>query len=193
MDGTLVFAAQYRDSAGTPHSCFIFSGDGGGTWTVSAPAIAAGNPDAAPTSESQIAQLPDGSLLISMRNEAKTGKRAWAVYRWKDGLPDGQWGDPWFRVADPTCMASLVRHQAGLLLFSNPNSAKARVALTVRASVDGGMVWTDGRVIEPGPSGYSCMTILGDGSIGILYETGRNTELETLTFTRFTLDWLLSP
>jgi sialidase-1 len=63
----------------------------------------------------------------------------------------------------------------------------------VRASVDGGLVWTNGRVIEPGPSGYSCMTVLGDGSVGVLYETGRSTELETLTFARFTLDWLLSP
>lgn len=185
--GALVFAAQYRDADGTPRSCFLYSTDGGGSWAASAAAI----PDGVPTSEAQIAELPDGSLLMSMRNESRSGKRAWARYAWTDSLANGAWSEPWFAVTDPTCMASLVRHPIGLLLHSNPNSAAERVALTVRASVDGGRIWTDGRVIDPGPSGYSCMAVLPDGSVGVLYEAGRATELETLTFARFTIDWLL--
>jgi sialidase-1 len=186
-DGTLVFAAQYRDSAGAPRSCLLYSGDGGKGWALTPPAI----PGRVPTSEAQVAELPDGGLLLSMRDESRAGTRAWARFTPGRGMADGAWSEPWFAVADPTCMAGLVKHPEGPLLFSNPDSPDRRVALTVRASIDGGRIWTDGRLIEPAPSGYSCMTVLPDSSIGLLYETGRASELETLTFARFTLDWLL--
>ncbi len=185
-DGTLVFAAQFRDAEGTPHSCFIFSTDGGDTWTISPPAI----PARPPTSESQIAELADGSLLLSMRDESRSGTRAWARFTWKDDLAKGTWGEPWSAVADPTCMASLIRHPDGPLLFSNPNSAKERVALTIRTSMDDGTTWSSGRVLDPRPCAYSCMTVLSDGSIGVLYECGDTSNIETLTFARFPLEWV---
>jgi sialidase-1 len=193
-DGTLIFAAQYRDAAGPPHSCFIYSRDHGETWTISPPAI----PDAPPTSEAQIAELADGSLLLTMRNESRAGIRAWARWEWSETKKDdasqrgqpqnpkrGQWSEPWFTVPDPTCMASLVRHPNGTLLFSNPNSTKQRVAMTIRTSADGGRTWSDGQLLDPRGSMYSCMTILNDGQIGILYEVEG-----TLTFARFPLSWV---
>jgi sialidase-1 len=186
-DGTLVFAAQFRDAEGAPHSCFIYSSDGGDTWTISPPAI----PTGPPTSESQIAELADGSLLLSMRDESRSGKRAWAIFSWTNDLSQGTWGEAWFTVSDPTCMASLVRHPTGRLLFSNPNSAKRRVALTIRASTDDGKTWSDGRLLDPRPCAYSCMTVLNDGSIGGLYECGDNSSNETLAFARFPLEWVL--
>lgn len=185
-DGTLVFAAQFRDAEGAPHSCFIFSTDGGDTWTISPPAI----PAKPPTSESQIAELADGSLLLSMRDESRGGKRAWAKFTWKDNLAQGKWGEPWFTVPDPTCMASLVSHPKGPLLFSNPNSAKQRVALTLRTSTDGGNTWSNGRLLDPRPCAYSCLTVLQDGSIGVLYECGDESNIETLSFARFPLTWV---
>ena len=187
-DGTLVFAAQFRDGAGVAHSCFIHSSDGGETWAVSAPAI----PGKPPTSEAQIAELSDGSLLLSMRNEARTGKRAWARYTWKDDLAKGRWSEHWLDVPDPTCMASLIRHPTGSLLFSNPNSAKQRVALTIRASADDGKTWSDGRLLDPRWSMYSCMTVLSDGSIGILYEGVDEKKVGCLHFARFPLEWVTS-
>ena len=103
-DGTLVFPAQYkvtvgdaaaRSPAGKPHSCFIASRDGGRTWRISPAAI----PDGIPTSEAAIAELSDGGLLLSMRNESRSGERAWA--KWQraasgDGKPttdilQGRW------------------------------------------------------------------------------------------------------
>jgi len=41
-----------------------------------------------------------------------------------------------------------------------------------------------------GPSGYSCLAVLPDGSIGCLYERGNKHPYETITFAHFTLDWL---
>lgn len=187
-DGTLVFAAQYRDADGVAHSCFIYSSDGGWNWTVSAPAI----PGRRPTSESQIVQLKDGSLLLSMRDESHSGLRAWAKYTWKKNLADGTWSAPWFEVPDPTCMASLIRHPEGLLLFSNPNSPRERKDLTIRTSADGGKTWSAGRLIDPRLCAYSCMTVLKDGRIGILYECGNQTSIDKLTFARFPLSWALN-
>jgi hypothetical protein len=64
-DGTLVFPAQFKGSNNVPHSCFIASRDHGATWNLSPAAI----PATPPTSESAIAELADGSLLLSMRDE----------------------------------------------------------------------------------------------------------------------------
>lgn len=186
-DGTLVFAAQFRDADGAAHSCFVFSRDAGKTWRISPPAA----PDKPPTSESQIVQLDDHTLLLSMRDESRSGKRLWNRFTWKNDLETGQWGVPWSDVPDPTCMASLVRHPTGTLLFSNPNSSKKRIDLTVRVSLDNGKKWSAGRLIQPGPCAYSCMAALPDGQIGILYECGEKSGIETLTFARFPLDWVL--
>ena len=188
-NGTLVFPAQYKGADNVPHSCFIASTDGGETWKISPPAIAA----KPPTSEAQIAQLPDGALVLTMRDESRSGTRAWARWDWKDDVLSGAWSESWSVVPDPTCMASLVAHPGGKLLFSNPNSSRQRVAMTIRASDDGGKTWTDGRLLDPRPSAYSCMTVLKDGRIGILYETGDKQITETLTFARFPLDWVLQP
>lgn len=185
-DGTLVFPAQFKDANSVPHSCFVFSADHGQSWKISPAAI----PAKPPTSEAQVAQLADGSLLLSMRNEARAGKRAWAQWTWSGKLENGQWSEPWLAVIDPTCMASLVRHPHGELLISNPNSAKTRVNLTIRTSADGGKTWSDGRLLDSRPCAYSCMTVLKDGQVGILYEAGKGA-VETLTFARFPLEWVL--
>lgn len=177
-DGSLVFPAQYRDENAMAHSCFIASRDGGEIWKISPPAI----PSAIPTSESAIAQLEDGSLLLSMRNESRAGIRAWARWEWKEDLLNGKWSEPWYVATEPTCMASLIRGPRGNLLFSNPNHPQRRVALTVRQSQDGGKSWDEGRVLEPNGAMYSCMTVLRDGRIGILYESAA---AEGLVFARF--------
>jgi sialidase-1 len=185
-DGTLVFAAQFRDADGTPHSCFIFSSDNGDHWTVSPPAIPA-NP---PTSESQLAQVADGSLLLSMRDESRSGQRLWASFNWNDELASGKWSDPWRTVPDPTCMASLVAHRDGPLVYSHVNSPRERIGLAIRTSSDGGKSWSAGRVLDKRPCAYSCLSMLDNGSVGVLYECGDKHPYETLTFARFPLSWL---
>ena len=182
-DGTLVFPAQFKGADNLPHSCFIASRDGGTTWKISPAAI----PSSPPTSESAIVELADGSLLLTMRNESRAGVRAWARWEWRDDVMNGKWSEPWLTVTDPTCMASLIRHPHGELIFSNPNHTQRRVALTIRTSTDAGRTWSNGRLLDPSGSMYSSLTVMRDGRIGVLYESG---DTAGLVFARFPLDWV---
>lgn len=183
-DGTLVVPAQYRKEDGRTHSCLLWSEDHGETWRISAPATG----EKITTSECQVAELADGSLLLTMRGR----KRTWARYTWKGSLENGQWSAPWFGPDDPICQASLLALSSGDLLFSNPSSKRYRMNLTIRYSNDEGRTWSNGRVLDPRPSSYSCMTMLKDGRIGILYEAGDSYAAEALHFAVFSPAWIRS-
>ena len=93
-------------------------------------------------------------------------------------------------LVDPGCNASIVRYTSRAdgyardrLLFSNASSPDGRRNLAVRVSYDEGRTWTGGKVIDPGPSAYSSLTVCRDGSIGVLYEPGYG----AVRFARFTL------
>ena len=92
---------------------------------------------------------------------------------------------------DPGCNGAIIRYTSvqdgyakNRLLFSNANSFSGRTNLSVRISYDEGKTWSDGRVVDPGNSAYSDMTICPDGSIGILYEPGYG----EVRFTSITLE-----
>jgi len=196
-EGILVFPAQYRDAGGTPRSNFIYSDDRGATWNHGPPAIASGSPE---TTESQIIELDNGDLLISMRNHAGLSKRLWCIYSWNhatETIADGSWGTPWHEQTCPTVMASVERYRSTLdghpwsgLLFSNPDNT-SRSKMSIRLSLDEGLTWPYNRKIDDRPAGYSCMTLLPDGDIGLLYETGDSSYAETLTFVRFPIEWIV--
>lgn len=185
-DGTLVFPAQFKDSTGKASSCFIYSQDQGEKWQISPPAI----PGTPLTSESQIVQRSDGSLLMTMRNETRDPQRAWSCWQWTNHLANGNWVDTRLDVTDPVCMAGLTRHPSGVLLLSNNNSNR-RERMTIRYSKDEGQTWSNGRLLDPRPSAYSCIATMANGDIGILYECGDNRSTETLTFATFPLEWVV--
>lgn len=133
-------------------------------------------PCAGPTSEAQIAETKDG-MLISMRDESRSGQRKWQ--RWNGET----WSKPWWHLPDPVCQASLIRHPDGTLLFSNPANAISRMGMTVRQSRDDGITWSAGRVIDPRGSMYSCMSVMRDGRIAMVYEGTAG-----LWFTTFTME-----
>ncbi len=183
-DGRLVIPAyHYPVGAGTGGSlnAAMISPDRGRTWTV-------GEDTEPGMNESQVAELSDGSLLLNMRSYRGLGRRGTALSR------DG--GRTWSKVSDdptlvePVCQASLLR--AGpYLLFSNPaNEKRGRSRLTVRLSADDGRTWPRAALLEEGPSAYSCLAALPDGSIACLYERGRKVPAETITFARFPLEWV---
>jgi sialidase-1 len=184
MDDTLVFPAQFKDASGKPSSCFIYSQDRGENWAISPAAI----PGAPSTSESQIVQLSDGSLLMTMRNESRGPSRAWARWTWATDLASGSWVDTRLEILDPVCMAGLTRHPSGVVLLSNNHSTR-RERLTIRASKDEGKTWNAGQLLDSRPSAYSCLTTLANGEVGILYECGERSSTETLTFARFPVTW----
>jgi sialidase-1 len=175
-----------------------FSDDHGTTWRLGevVPAARAVNAKGKTTSmvnEVQMVELEDGSVRLNSRRADDKPFRKTAVSR------DG--GQTWSKVEqveqlpDPTCMGSILRYNyatnvaKGRILYSGP-SGPGRTKGTIYVSHDGGQTWPVGKTLSSGPFAYSCLTRLKDGSIGILYETGKKKPYETLTFSRFPLDWL---
>ena len=169
----------------------IYSDDHGRTWR-------AGAKVQKQTNESQAVELVDGTLMLNMR---EVGGR----YRYVALSRDG--GESWHKefedeaLPDPRCQASLLRYSTAdtggenRLLFANiPNSGAFvdRSNLTVRLSNDEGQSWPVSRRIIEGPAAYSCLSVLADGTIGLLYETGAVHPYERIRFVRFDLEWLTS-
>jgi sialidase-1 len=194
--GRMVIPCDHReeiDGQSVKVSHVFFSDDRGKSWKL-------GGSARKHTDECQVAELPDGSLLLNMRNywerdggeKEKGGKRA--ISRSVDG--GETWPDLWFddTLIEPTCQASLIRFrgksgQRGLM-FSNPASRDSRAHLTVRASFDGGQTWPINKMVYQGPSAYSCLAELRSGAFGLLYERGANNPYEKIVFAHFGLDWL---
>ena len=62
------------------------------------------------------------------------------------------------------------------LLFSNPNSLSGRNHITIKSSNDRGLTWpADSQLLldEWGSAGYSCLSMIDDETVGILYEGSR--------------------
>lgn len=174
-DGTIVFAAQYQDppeNKRLPHSTIIYSKDHGETWRVGAGAFA-------DTTESQVVEVEPGVLMLNCRYN-RSSLRVVMTSRdlgetWK-AHPSSQRS----LIEPRACMASLInvdqevgKDLGGWLLFSNPDSTRSRQRLTIKASSDGGMTWPDETrlLLDEEPSaGYSCMTMIDEKTIGILYE-----------------------
>jgi sialidase-1 len=61
------------------------------------------------------------------------------------------------------------------------------VNLAVQVSYDEGKTWPVKKVIDPAGAQYSCIAVLPNGEIGVLYEDAQKSRL---TFARFSMDWL---
>lgn len=186
----------------------IFSDDHGLTWQAGA--IVARDSDLLPNpSETAVVEAAPGRVLLAIRSESPRNRRTFATG------PDGAtgWGTPWFdeTLEEPVCMAGLARleptapGEPAVLLFSNPASlqpnpraasastSRLRRNLTLRASRDGGLTWPARLVLEPGPSAYSDLATLPDGTILCFYERGAAGPYETLTLARIPSSTVLTP
>lgn len=180
----VVPCTHFQGDRGSDH--IIYSDDHGKSWRL-------GGSIEGKMDEDQIVQLADGSLMINMRNYDEQGRRGVAVS--KDG--GLTWSKPWndSTLIEPTCEASLIRYTLSppfaknRLLFSNPASSD-RIRMTVRLSYDEGKTWPVAKLLNAGGSAYSSLTVLPDMQIGCLYERGRHHAAETITFARFSLQWL---
>jgi sialidase-1 len=186
-DGTLVFPAQFKADLGTKaldggqftcHSTIVYSKDQGKTWQIGTGA----KPN---TTEAQVVELADGSLMLNMRDDrnrtdkGETNGRAVAVTT--------DLGKTWTAhkssnsaLQEPNCMASIISADLEIngktqqvLFFSNPDSKTERSHMTIKASLDGGLTWPkEYQVVLNSEAGYgySCMSMVDDKTIGILYE-----------------------
>lgn len=167
-EGVLVFAAQFKDKNQIPHSTILYSKDKGKSWHI-------GTGARSKTTEAQVVELNDGSLMLNMRDD-RGGSRAVAVTR--------DWGKTWEEhsssrsaLPEPVCQASLIRIQLedgrqGLAFF-NPADTLSRIRSTLKLSFDEGKTWPEKYhtlVYEPGSYGYSCLTQIAPGRLGVIYE-----------------------
>jgi choline-sulfatase len=161
----------------------LYSDDAGETWERSGTIAPSCN-------ESQVVELSDGRLLMNMRSQAKPGSgRERNGYRSVAYSADGgaTWSAPEFdpHLGDPICQASLIRYDSNRHLFSNPSpeiqaGRGERKRMTLRMSLDDGETWPHSLLIDEGPSAYSCLARLPNGSIGLLYEAGTSIVLTIL-------------
>lgn len=173
-DGTLVFPAQYKDEGQIPHATLIYSKDHGETWNI-------GTGAKSKTTESQVVELSDGSLMLNMRDDRGRenpagGFRSVSITHdlgqtWTEHPSSGK------ALPEPVCMGSLIQTNyqgKSLLLFSNPAVPKGpRREITIKASTDEGMTWPkDYHLLlnQDNCYGYSCMTMIDEETMGILYE-----------------------
>ena len=143
-----------------------------------------------PADESKVIQLADGSLMINAR---VNGKGMRYVHTSKD---EGKtWEtNPVPELIDPGCNASIIRYTSkedgydkNRIIFSNAQSAKGRVNMSVRISYDEGKTWSKGKTVYEGSSAYSSLTIMENGEIGLFFEKDGYKKNE---FTSFSLAWL---
>ncbi|MCS6711396.1 exo-alpha-sialidase [Brachybacterium sp. EF45031] len=144
--------------------------------------------------ENKVVELSDGTLMLNSRQNPRRGDR-WVAYSHDGGET---WTEPVRepQLVDPSCNAHITRAfpdapegsaKAKVLLFSNANHPTQRRNGTLWYSEDDGRTWIRTRVFQPGACSYSVVTALGNGEYGLFYEAAG----DTLTFARFTLDWVL--
>jgi len=184
----------------------VYSDDHGKTWKRS---------DTVPDtyqnqSETVTVQLQNGPVLLNMRNESPEHRRAISISA--DGV--SQWSQPVLQpdLLEPICMGSIIRVTAqpefrkSRIIFANPDNLEAtrrrgpqdinkdRKNLTIKLSYDEGKSWPVSRVLEPGLSAYSDLTVGPDKMMYCFYErVGVNENMYNpryLTLARFNLEWL---
>ncbi len=145
----------------------VFSDDGGESWQMGEPAPAGDQPGFA--NEVQMVELTSGSLLLNARNMG--GKACRKQARSEDGGMTWSPLEDQPELVDPECQAALgYWPERDLLLFLNPASSRERIGGALRTSNDHGYKWSAPETIWPGPFAYSCMTMMADGRLGVLFE-----------------------
>ena len=196
-----VWIATYTDGSSIRKaSSVIYSDDAGRTWHAGGIAIVGGG-------EANVAGLSDGRVMLTARNSDPRDRRA--VTFSPNGA--GDWSPVEFadELLEPGCMAGLVECRAAggdgrpMHLFSSLHTTerehKERKDLTITVSYDDGLTWPVARLLQSGPSAYSDLAVLPDGTILCFHESGtpkssrkykRPWQYSCLVVARFDRDWL---
>ncbi len=169
---------------GGEYTASAYSDDHGKNWTMDTPVGPGMN-------ESKVVQLADDTLMLNVRAAphrlvaySHDGGQTWSKPK-----PDPQ-------QTDPSDNGSIIRYapkakpsnpKSHWLLLSNNDDPSLRRNLTVKMSCDDGKTWPISRVVDPGSAGYSTMTKLPSGKIGLFYESHG---YRHMTYTSFGLKWL---
>lgn len=184
--GRLVIACDHIE-ADTKHyySHIVYSDDHGESWQLG------GRTPEHQVNECEVVELVDGRLMLNMRNYDRSKKIRQRAFSRDGGIT---WEEQGFdaTLIEPICQASIHRYQwpdeenESVILFSNPASRK-RENMTVRASFDEGETWPKELTLHKGPSAYSDLAVLADGSAACLYEHGKEHPYEQIVLATFAL------
>ena len=175
----------------------IYSDDHGKTWKAGDIAFPNAGEFGDPN-ETMITTLADGRVMLVARNVSKANRKL--VSTSADGATG--WSTPKFhdQLWEPICMASIVAHptQPGTQLYSAPHTLGRDAAgneipagrgkrenLSIKLSRDDGKTWPVNKTLDAGPSAYSDLAVLPDGTVLCLYE--KNSDIVAA---RFNLEWL---
>ena len=164
----------------------LYSDDGGFTWRLGF--VDSTYDGVNNANESSAAQLPDGRLYFSARDQNGTsvGNRLDAYSG--DG---GESLDRPYAVQPalndvPVVQGSVLQlaGRKGPLLFSGPSVPTARRVMAVWRSDDEGEMFTKVLTVSAYPAAYSDLVQVDRGTVGLLYETGVSGPYETIEFQR---------
>jgi len=172
--------------------CF-YSDDHGETWRRSK--VVPWEGKMAWASESKVAELPDGTVVLNSRTYVVDGTKGRLRTRAfsRDGCES--WttleNDPALQAVSCNGALLAVSDERGkdraVLLCSVPVGPK-RTHGTVYVSFDGGSTWPHKKVVATGLFAYSSLVQFADGMIGLFYESRNHKDI---VLARFGLDWLL--
>ena len=165
-------------------SHLIYSDDGGLNWQIG------GISSETETSECEVAELNNGSLMLNMTVRSHRIK-ARSIAISKDGgltIENQQLDNNLF---GPFCQASFDSfvNQKGetILLFSNPRHRFAREDMTIQYSKDQGKSWDIASLLFEGYAANSDLIVMNDGTLGCLFECGKVWPYDGLSFKTFVI------
>ena len=161
--------------------------------------------------EGRIVELEDGRILLNtrgggaVRDGKKVDTQKHRVYAWSNDAGE-TFGKPEvhteFEYSRNGCDSSIQRYttttqnRTNILLFSRPANPRQRARMTVSLSSDEGKTWSTQKLVHDGPSFYSDLAVLPDGTIGLLYGKGKSPHEQLpdhVAFAHFNLEWLEQP
>lgn len=183
---------HFEGQPGPAGSFVFYSDDGGLSWQRG------GLPEPS-TSEAQLVELTDGTILMDARPTADEDTEARYLFRSGDG--GTSWSASEEGLAMARIMAGISRHSALRdgdsrdLLIHTGVAPEGRMDVRVWLSEDEAKSWTNETVIAPGFAQYSLTTILDDQTIGLVYESietaSPNIGRLNIRFARFKAAYLL--
>jgi len=184
-NGRLIVPCTINKDTKVMATILVYSDDHGETWDKIEVAEK--------INEAQMVELTTGDCMINARNQMDFRYcRAVTVSSdygktWSDPVGDRN-------LPDPNCQGSIIqnifqigKYKKDLLILSNNDSEEGRRNITIRLSDDNGKTWKYKKMIHNGPSAYSCLTIMPNGNIGLLYESGNKSPYEGIDFVKIEL------
>jgi sialidase-1 len=152
------------------HSHTIISDNHGRDWRVGKTVLALNT-----SNECSLAELSNGTVVMNSRNYVGQSKDT--VHRFISHSTDGGDSFPvgWFAedLPDPIVFSDLTSTTDGnTLLLTHPNSQSTRRNVSLFTSANGGASWALAVQLETGPSQYSSVVMLPNGSVAVQSDAG---------------------